>query len=229
MTQRWGARLGTSVLAIALCLAVSPVAQAAVIFESAVLPDDGSGNYLLGGPPGLDQFLAVRFSLASTVTTAAVGGYIDGGFGESYFGAIVALSGPGDFPDSEDLSTADVLGVATIPGTLSPADSSGALVLVLPAGDYALVLGSGLFGTTAVGGMPFNMTNVGAPSYFFKGTTGSGVGYTDFGLNNRFFILDSTTAVPEPASLTLLGVGMLGLLGYARRYRTRRALGPVAE
>ena len=74
-----------------------------------------------------------------------------GGTGQ-VFAAIVALSGPDDFPDSSDLSTPDVVGHAllNLPG---PATTvvRGTLTTELSAGWYALIFGSGRFGAEGDG------------------------------------------------------------------------------
>ena len=60
-----------------------------------------------------DRFDAVsgaRFSVAAPLATAGGCGNL-GGTGQ-VFAAIVALSGPDDFPDSSDLSTPDIVGHA---------------------------------------------------------------------------------------------------------------------
>ena len=59
-----------------------------------------------------------------------------------FFGALVALSGPNDFPDSGDLSTSDVLGVSVLAVPRPSDEVSAALDVALTPGWYALVVAS---------------------------------------------------------------------------------------
>jgi hypothetical protein len=148
--------------------AQSSVGGGPVNFQSATLgPTGQTGGYSL-----TDQFLGVRFTLASPATTSAIGIHADGT--GTIWGAIVRLTGPADFPDSANLSTPDVLGTAVLTVSASSSQVQAPLVLNLAAGNYALIFGdAGLFGSSGSGAAPSNNVDVGAPSYFFLQTPGN--------------------------------------------------------
>src|SRR4051812_32601062 len=82
-----------------------------VIYQSATV---GQAAQTGGSAVQPTQFLGVRFELLAEATTTDVGGLFDfslfsagvlGHGSAEIFGAIVALAGPTDFPDSPDLST----------------------------------------------------------------------------------------------------------------------------
>ena len=115
------------------------------------------------------QYLGTRFQVTEAVEIVEIGGHLQSS-GGSLFGAVIGLTGPDDFPDSNDLSTPDVLGVGLIPETLPSADVTAPLSLHLEPGWYALMFGSGLFGADGFGSAPNNNTDIGSPSYFSRGT-----------------------------------------------------------
>jgi len=80
-----------------------------------------SRAHLLDGRPGpvgqpagyyvyADQFLGFRFFVDKDVTSGSIGGHFAILNGLDIFGALVALENNIDYPDSLNLSTADVLG-----------------------------------------------------------------------------------------------------------------------
>lgn len=211
-----------SFVLLAVVLVAPATGSGAIIYESATLGPTGQSG---GASVNSSQFLAVRFLASSSVTTGSIGGHLQGFVSGGLFGAVVALTGSTDFPDSFDLSTADVLGAAVLPAT-SPSDEVAAnLSVSLTAGNwYALVFGSGLFGATGSGAMPLNDTAIGTPSYFFKSTSTT---WNNGGFSNARFFLDTNavTVVPEPHSAALFAVGLVGLAGRGlrRRFARRRA------
>ncbi|MCH8921558.1 MAG: tandem-95 repeat protein [Planctomycetes bacterium] len=122
----------------------------------------GASN--VGGGSSIDaaQFLGSRFFVDATVQTERIGGQIAGNAAVGngmLFAAVVALSGPDDFPDSVDLSTPDVLGHTLL--TIDAPDFNGHLIaapldVTLTAGWYAIVYGSGRFGATGGGSAPWS-------------------------------------------------------------------------
>ena len=89
--------------------------------------------------------------------TTRIGGHFVGGFSETdFFGAIVGLTDSLDFPDSLDLSTPDVISASTLTFPDTSDEVFGGLSVNLQPGWYALVFGSGLFGTDGRGSAPKN-------------------------------------------------------------------------
>jgi hypothetical protein len=117
-------------------------------------PGPGSAGSLV---LGTSFWVAFRFQIppGPTVTLASVGLTAQNGTAAAHtlFGAIVALSGPGDYPDTPTLQSADVLGttVMNLPQAATTT-TSGPLSLSLAPGWYAAVFGGGAFGGTLTSG-----------------------------------------------------------------------------
>jgi hypothetical protein len=89
-------------------------------------------------------FNGVRFELTKSVFTNGIGGHFVGspsGNGD-YFGAIVRLDGPNDFPNSANLTSSDVLGTTLIHFPDPSAEAFGNIELPLDPGWYGLVFGT---------------------------------------------------------------------------------------
>lgn len=181
-----------------------------VLYESATagqlgIPrDDVEQQIVLGVNVTSAVFQGARFELLSPVVTSRIGGHFVArtGVGEqTVFGAIVALDGAGDFPDSEDLSTTDVLGIAEIAVGDPSADYFGDISLGLEPGWYGLVFGGGLFGTSSDAGAPLNNVDIDDPNYmgYVRGF-GWGPRKTQSGL--RVALLGRV--VPEPLAFVVV-------------------------
>lgn len=204
-----GSLMPVLALAIASIVAASH-ASAATIFESGTLGTTGILYSELGSTvPGTNVntfvFAGVRFELNKPAITTEIGGHFVAPMSGTFFGAIIALDGSNDFPDSNDLTSSDVLGKTILAFPSSSAEVFGDLSLSLDPGWYALVFGSGLFGANGSGGAVRNGMDFGDPSYI-----GYGLNLEWFNLdifqnpfdNHRFVV--TGTIVPEPNTFTAI-------------------------
>ncbi len=191
---------GARVMGIALTGWLVSSLSAAVIYESASLGPIGQA----GGPAvRATQFLGSRFEITQTTNVTAIGGHLrETGLGnQELFGAIVMLAGPGAMPGGAPFNPGEVMTSITFnpnPATTNASDDIMVPVSVqLEPGSYAVVFGSGLFGATGDGGMPFNgqtVTAAGSGSYFFwDGNFSTWLNGGGFGPLR--FVVEGTTAI----------------------------------
>ena len=181
-----------------------------VIFESATLANEGQTSRV--GTVALADFqhLGSRFHLDQQAQITRIGGHFIGGFG-TFFGALVALDGPDDFPSEGSMFEFEAIAYNTFSySEIKPSvDFRMPLSVVLDPGDYAIVFGSGLFGTDGEGGVmtegqvaypeaDFIMWNQ-PPYSTYQWRDGSSTSGKRFVVEGEF--------IPEPATLSLLALG----------------------
>lgn len=217
-----------------LCTLLGPLSVtgdscfADILFESGLLgptgitfDDFGGGTAPSGSFVSDFAFSAVRFELSQAVVTTRIGGHFvrEPGHDPSFFGAVVRLDGPMDFPNSGDLSTPDSLGATLLNFPDSSAEVFGDLQLQLDPGWYGLVFGSGLKGATGRGAAVLNNPDIGSPTYFSHQPA---LGWFEisppFGPFENFRLVVVGYMVPEPTSGALIvAVILLGLFSDRRR------------
>lgn len=212
-------RRAASLLALLLVLGFAPFAGAGVIFESGTLGETGViwadllDETVRGSNVSNAVFPGVRFFLDQPVLTTQIGGHFLSSSGGTFFGAIIELDDANDFPNSDDLSSIDVLGHAELTFPVSSDEVFGDLGLSLDSGWYALVFGSGLFGTLGDGAAPLNNPDIGSPSYIayvssrWKNSAPTdGLEFKDY----RFVV--KGIIVPEPSGIGLFAFAILFFL-----------------
>lgn len=196
----------------------APDTRADILFESGTLGPTGVprqdvlDQIVLGANVNNNAFVGVRLQLTQPVRTTEIGGHFVGlPDNTTFFGAVVALDGPTDFPDSNDLSTPDVLG-STLLGFPEPsAEVFGSLDLQLDPGWYALIFGSGVLSANGDGAALLNNTDIGSPDY---------IGFlSGFGWGRRLpgkrFVVNGII-IPEPTSVVLAVAASFVLLSLYR-------------
>lgn len=164
-------------------------ASAVVIYESST----GNLNQSLGSAVSTTQYLGSRFTLIQTAKVTSIGGAF-GTPGAEIFGAILEMSGL--LPQGTPFNGTEVL-TTTLFTTTNVGDTIAPLSIYLPAGDYAVVFGTDLFGATGAATMDYNGTNTpeGAGSYFYWN---NGSAWVNGSINNTRFIVNG---VLVPADL----------------------------
>jgi hypothetical protein len=139
------------VIVVGLAIGASAAAQP-VVFQRAILGTTGQTS---GGGISVSEnfYTGWRFEVTGgPVATTRLGGHFLPGAGTA-FGAIVALSGPDDSPDSFDLTSPDVLGTTLVDMSIAgcSCDLSAPISLTLPDGWYLVIFGTARFGATSGG------------------------------------------------------------------------------
>lgn len=194
-----------------------------VIFESGELGSTGisfqdavDGIYK-GSSVDTNVYSGVKFEVGRPVTTSQIGGHFFSSAGGSFFGAVVTLDSKQDFPDSGDFSATDVLGTAVLTFPIDSQEVFGDVSLDLGPGWYALVFGSGYFGTDGVGGMVLNNENIGDPTYLAwqRNFGAQWVDISEAFSNFRFVVTGEI--LPEPRTLVLTSFTCFCVLHRAQR------------
>ncbi|MCC6493106.1 MAG: hypothetical protein IT424_08800 [Pirellulales bacterium] len=123
---------------------------AALTLESATMGPAGQGS---GSPLSASQFVGWRFLLTKRTAISQVGGHL-GGVSGNLFAAIVSLSGASALPQGAPFTDAEVVATTVFNPSLPTNDFRVALPVVLNAGAYALVFGSGKYNAAGAGLLP---------------------------------------------------------------------------
>ncbi len=177
-----------------LCSFMSPSAHAEIIYKSADLgPVDQSGGHEVNS----SVFFASRFKITTDTEVTRIGGHMrcNTGCGEqgAIFGAIVKVSpqtGSPVFKPSEISAPGNVIAYTKLTPPPLSKDVRAILEVTLPPGEYALVFGSGAFGTSGTASLPDNNPVV-TGTLFFQGNVEANT-WTPVGeLPNRWrFVVD---------------------------------------
>ena len=181
--------------------------QTATLDPTALVNDNtivlqGNGTTAGDGVFGGSLFLGADFTVAAPTTITGIGAsFADTGLTlgtGAIFGAIVQVDPITGLPTQpvENL-TSITLGHAVFSRTTDD-DATASLSVVLPAGTYGLVFGSGLFGAAGVADLLHGNDTVGTPSIFENDFAPFTQDPSDTDV--RLFV----TAAPEPASLAIL-------------------------
>ena len=217
-----------SALSLLLVCQALIVAYAGVLYQSGTLGptsiswSDVAFDAVPGASAEQSAFVGARFNVDSQAVTVRIGGHFaahPNSVTDKFFGAIIRLSGSTDLPDSENLSTPDVLGATTLSFTSPSSVAFGDLSLILRPGWYAVVFGSGLFGSDqfAVGAAIRNGQDAGSPSCI---AWPPGLGWFDAqalfpgSFENNYFVVEGNY-IPEPSSLSLALLAAAAILAAA--------------
>jgi hypothetical protein len=150
-------------VASVLALGLAPSARAEVIYESATLGTPVSGGWTVNS----DYWVGVRLTTTAPKKITSLGGHFFGLSGQILFIGLFPVDPVTNLPPAPP-STTDALAVANFAVGLPSADYTVPVSVVLPAGTWAIVAGSGQNGATGSGGAPDNNTAIGTPSFFRK-------------------------------------------------------------
>jgi PEP-CTERM motif len=238
----------TAAVFITASLVGADKATANTILETAALtPRTGccgevsifSGNYQAYGNP---QWLGARFQISEKTDITGIGGLMELGQG-TLFGAIVQISSGTALPSGSPFNAGEVAFETTLENvpTTDPnltTDFVQSVSVTLEPGWYALIFGSGDFGTTGFGGMnqawdPTTGYNLDLPgASYIDYSNGIYPGQPAFWANADFHgtrFLVYGTPIPEPSTWAMMLLGFVGFGAAAYRSTRRTTAGGRAQ
>jgi hypothetical protein len=200
--------------ALATAALMSGPAMASTVFASAgFVPNGETGDYYIAADG--QSYMATTFTLTQASEVTGIGGvFTQFGDGGSIFGAILAAPA-----NQSDVTASTLAGLSLAHSIFAPptdgSDASTALSVLLQAGTYELVFGSGVWGTTGNSGLAIGMDG---QANLLRTTDG---GATWDAVNDSVRMTVEASPVPLPAGLPLLASGLAAVGAMLRRRNTR--------
>jgi hypothetical protein len=164
-------------------------------------------------------FWGTRFEVTDPIYAGKAATWLRNGASGSVFAAIIELSGPGASPlhvSHPNFMSTVVASTLINVGSASNEYTGDFGGIELGSGHYALVFGTGLFGATGTANiMSVNDQLIQSGSLSWNGSF-----WTNTSPSYRMAL--NGTIIPEPGTLGLAGIFMLGLVGFGRK-RSRRS------
>jgi hypothetical protein len=221
-------------LAFAALLAGAP-ASADYVLQTATAVPGGSGDYPIytdasigngDGTDGGSNFIGATFSLTgSPVSALQVGANVDAYGTGQVFAEVVSVASLSSLPNVTGGNLiawlqSNNLGEASLSAPAAAGDASTVINFstALTSGSYALIFGSGLYGTTGEINLTSGNSTIGSPNIF---NSLGGDSFQSYGYDTGIRIFASP--VPLPAALPLMASGLLAGVGFLRRRRAARA------
>jgi len=199
---------------------------------SSILETAGYGS-TRGGLAIGNSFLGARFSLSNTTLITEIGGQVQSWSDDSYpsnwdfdrsvFFALIQTEGDFLYPTDTQLSNpifSEKVELSWSSGNYSIGNDTLINVnQILTPGEYAIIFGSGLFGATGTGWMPYTYSHIeeNTPDLNYlsyqphSNTEWQGLNENGIEYSPRF-IVNGVTTVPEPLTYHLLLIGLFGFL-----------------
>jgi hypothetical protein len=229
-------RAGAIAALASTVLLVAAPASADYVLRTATAVPGGSGDYpiytdaAIGNGDGTDggsTFIGATFSLTgSPVSALQVGANVDAYGSGQVFAEVVSVASLSSLPNVTGSNLiawlqSNNLGEASLSAPAAAGDASTVINFstALASGNYALIFGSGLYGTTGEINLTSGNSTIGTPNIF---TSLEGDSFQSYGSDTGIRIF--AAPVPLPAALPLMASGLFAGMGFLRRRRAVRAI-----
>jgi len=195
----------TAIVAITMTLPEIAVASSCDAFYQSA--DMGAPDYFGGFAVTSSQFLGSRFTVTDTIQVCEVGGHIAGP--GVFFAAIIEMDDA--LPTGSPFDRAKVVATTTFFASSQSSDVLTPLDVVLEPGNYALVFGSGLFGASGSGYMPWNNLETPEGQGSFFRWDGDDMAWQNSAQEGKRFVVRCAGCLESPCPADLNGNRYVGL------------------